>query len=67
MTLTTIRELARRAGVKNYSRYRKVALVKEIQKREGNKACFKEISDCGEHGCLWREDCQALRFQAVHD
>jgi hypothetical protein len=58
MTLKKIREKARTVGVKNYSRYRKSDLIRAIQAREGNSACFGSIRDCWEFGCLWREECQ---------
>ncbi len=58
MTLKQIREKARTIGVKNITRYRKERLIREIQELEGNSPCFKNINDCHEGGCLWREDCQ---------
>jgi hypothetical protein len=58
MTLKQIRDKARTVGVKNITRYRKESLIREIQELEGNSPCFKNIYDCHENCCLWREDCQ---------
>jgi hypothetical protein len=58
MTLKSIREKARYIGVKNYARFRKEDLIRTIQEKEGNRPCFKAISDCWEFKCLWREECQ---------
>lgn len=58
MTLRKIREQAKRMGVKNYSRFRKSDLIRQIQKQEGNTPCFMGIHDCWEFRCLWREECQ---------
>lgn len=59
MTLKQIRERARTTGVKNITRFRKDVLIKEIQKTEGNAPCFRDIHNCGEVKCLWREECQS--------
>jgi Rho termination factor, N-terminal domain len=58
MTLKDIRVMAQNLRVKNYSRYRKKALIRAIQQEEGNSPCFKEIPGCCEHECLWRPECQ---------
>ncbi len=58
MTLREIRKKASTIGVKNYSKYRKHELIKEIQNCEGNMPCFGAIPDCREYGCLWRGECQ---------
>jgi hypothetical protein len=57
MTLKEIREKARSMGIKNYTRFRKENLIRIIQETEGNSPCFKNTCDCGEHQCLWRQDC----------
>jgi hypothetical protein len=33
--------------------------VRSIQQAEGNQQCFdtKISGECGQHACLWREDC----------
>lgn len=58
MTLKEIRQKASNIGVKNYSKFRKYELIKEIQTCEGNIPCFGVIPDCQEYGCLWRGECQ---------
>lgn len=58
MTLKKVRETARTLGIKNISRYRKENLIRVIQETEGNSPCFKDIRDCREVGCCWREECQ---------
>lgn len=58
MTVREIREKAKDMGVKNYTRFNKEGLIREIQKAEGNSPCFKEIENCGEYHCAWRDDCQ---------
>jgi hypothetical protein len=57
MTVKEIRELARRKGVKNYSRLRKADLIRAIQEIEGNSPCYQAITDCAEFSCLWRQSC----------
>jgi len=59
MTLKLVREKARTMGVKNITRFNKEKLIRIIQSSEGNSPCFKEINDCWEFGCLWREECQS--------
>jgi len=58
MTLRQIREKARNMGVSNINRYRKENLIRVIQEIEGNSPCYKNIFNCWEFGCLWREECQ---------
>jgi len=59
MTLKEIRQQASELGVKNITRYRKDGLIRVIQEQEGNSPCFRGIEQCGETGCLWRDECQA--------
>ncbi len=59
MTVKDIRDMARRQGVKSYSRLKKAELIRAIQIQEGNAPCFQTMTDCREDGCLWRSDCQA--------
>lgn len=59
MTVTEIRTMARNLGVKNYSRFNKADLIRAVQLAEGNSPCYRQISDCGELDCLWREECQS--------
>jgi hypothetical protein len=59
MTLREIRERARDLRIKNYKKFKKDGLIRQIQQVEGNSPCFKGIENCGELNCAWREDCQA--------
>jgi len=37
---------------------KKFELIRNIQAREGNEACFKSMRDyCDQYDCCWREDC----------
>lgn len=58
MKLQEVRELARLQQIKT-GRLSKTDLVREIQKKEGNFACFATAAagECDQAGCLWREDC----------
>ncbi len=58
MTLLEISERAKKLGIKNLKKFRKDALIRQIQQAEGNSPCFKGIENCGELTCSWREDCQ---------
>ncbi|MBI5483521.1 MAG: SAP domain-containing protein [Deltaproteobacteria bacterium] len=58
MRLEEIKEIARQHNIKP-GRLKKADLVQAIQTAEGNEACFAtgKASQCGQHACLWREDC----------
>jgi hypothetical protein len=58
MKIDAIREIARQHHIK-VGKVKKSDLVRAIQEAEGNPACFDSNSSgqCGQHGCLWREDC----------
>ncbi|MHB8066572.1 MAG: Rho termination factor N-terminal domain-containing protein [Desulfobaccales bacterium] len=57
MTLSQIRGKARGLGVKSCSRLRKTELIRAIQLKEGNLPCYRAISACQQHDCLWQPDC----------
>ncbi len=57
MTMSQIIEKARILGVKNYSRLRKVDLIRAIQQKEGNSPCYQATSGCQEPDCLWKPGC----------
>ncbi|MFH0959076.1 MAG: Rho termination factor N-terminal domain-containing protein [Pseudomonadota bacterium] len=59
MTLQEIRIMARGLGIKNVSKYKKDALIRQVQQAEGNSPCFRGIENCGELDCAWREECQS--------
>lgn len=61
MKVSVVKEKAKEVGVKP-GKMKKLELVHEIQKMEGNSPCFcSAIADvCGEVECYWREDCKSL-------
>jgi hypothetical protein len=54
----TIRKMARDMGI-NTHRMKKVDIIRNIQRTEGNFECFatQRVDYCQEDGCLWRQDC----------
>lgn len=58
MNVEEIRKIARHHGLKP-GRQTKVKLVRSIQEKEGNFACFGTAvsGQCDQLGCLWRKDC----------
>ncbi len=59
MILKDIRAKAQDLEVKNYSRLRKIDLIRAIQEKEGNVPCYQNVFDCWQFDCLWRPDCQS--------
>ena len=58
MQLQTIRTIAKAQGI-NTQKLDKPALIRAIQRQEGNFDCFGSAGSgfCDQVGCLWREDC----------
>jgi hypothetical protein len=58
MNMQEIKSIAKDKGVKAGT-LKKVELVQEIQRSEGNEACFGtgRATECGQDGCLWKYDC----------
>lgn len=58
MRTQEVKEIARKLGVKT-EKLDKGELIRAIQSKEGNTPCFGvgEATECGQSGCLWREDC----------
>lgn len=58
MNMQEIRKIAHRAGVKP-AKLNKAALIRAIQKGEGNFDCFGTARSgyCDQTACLWRADC----------
>jgi hypothetical protein len=58
MKVAEVKALANQKGVQA-GRMNKGDLIRTIQKKEGNEACFAtgKADVCGQGGCLWREDC----------
>jgi len=59
MKITEIREIAKKHNVKA-GKATKSELVRNIQEAEGNQQCFASnlSTECGQHSCAWREDCE---------
>jgi hypothetical protein len=62
MKMNDIKEIARQRGI-NSSKMKKTELVRAIQQDEGNPECYMtgHKEDCGELGCLWRDDCDCKK------
>jgi hypothetical protein len=58
MKVDEIREIARTRGLKP-GKLKKAELVRAIQDKEGNMACYEtgKAGECSQEQCLWREDC----------
>jgi hypothetical protein len=57
MTFQEIRDMAKKKGINSFGKT-KVDLVREIQKSEGNFACFKTAVDhCDQLECCFRTIC----------
>ena len=58
MKVDEIREIAKQNNIKA-GKMKKADLVRAIQQAEGNQVCFDTgtADQCGQAGCLWREDC----------
>ena len=58
MKLDEIKEIANQHNIKA-GKMKKIDLVRSIQQAEKNDVCFEtgKSNNCGQDGCLWREDC----------
>lgn len=57
MKMTAIRQMAKAHEIKSFGK-KKVDLVREIQAREGNFACFATARDfCDQKDCCFKADC----------
>lgn len=61
MRFQDIQKMAKGLGLKPY-RMKKTDLIQSIQGAEKNIPCFDtaRVNECGEEGCLWRDDCRKL-------
>lgn len=59
MNIEEVKEIARGRGIKA-GRMKKADIIRAIQIMEENLPCFEtgRSAECGEGGCLWREDCR---------
>ena len=57
MNIEKVREKAKVLGIKPHG-MKKLDLIREIQKKEGNFPCFGTATDyCDQSDCCFREDC----------
>ena len=58
MRMSEIHKIAKKLRIKSFGK-KKVELIREIQEKEGNIACFAtdRVNHCNEINCLWRDDC----------
>lgn len=58
MTLGDTERKAKALGIRNTWKYSKNALIKAIQRKEGNFECFATAeSYCDQSACCWKIDC----------
>ena len=56
MKMTDIKAIAKERGIK-VEKMNKETLIKTIQLKEGNVACYKTITACNQQDCCWRQSC----------
>lgn len=58
MKVSDIKEIAKLHNLK-IGKATKSELIRSIQLAEGSQQCFASnlSAECGQHLCLWREDC----------
>ncbi|NLL13653.1 MAG: SAP domain-containing protein [Fibrobacter sp.] len=58
MTHSKIVSIAKSMGISNASKLKSADLIRTIQTKEGNFACFGTGKvECDQHQCCWRENC----------
>jgi len=58
MTHSKIVSIAKGMGISNASKLKSVDLIRTIQTKEGNYACFGSgKAECDQQQCCWRENC----------
>lgn len=59
MKMPDVCRVARKLGLKSVG-VKKDALIRAIQKAEGNRDCYNrgQSATCGQDGCAWRADCK---------
>lgn len=58
MRLGEVEKKAKALGIKDTWQHSKGNLIKAIQRKEGNFACFGTAKgSCSQMACCWREDC----------
>ena len=58
ITITDVREKAKRLGIKS-KKSSKTELIRKIQAKEGQKPCFQVVGGiCENMDCCWRKECR---------
>ncbi len=58
MRLAEVQKKARSFGIRDTWKFPKKALIKAIQRKEGNFDCFATAQgSCAQMECCWRTDC----------
>ena len=58
MRISEIEKKARGLGIRDTWKFSKKELIKQIQNKEGNFACFGTAAgNCSQMACCWRPDC----------
>ena len=52
-----VRRIALLMGVQDIADKNTIDLIRQIQIKEGNQACFRTKENCPRVDCLWREQC----------
>ena len=61
MRMGEIKKRAKSLGLTITPQMKKVELIKEIQRKEGNFDCFRTALDyCDQEACLWKKECLIL-------
>lgn len=66
MKMPQVRQIAKARGL-TVGRLKKFELIREIQSREGNVACYATDVDgvCEQRSCLWIDDCASTAKKLV--
>ena len=58
MRISEIEKKAKGIGIKDTWKYSKKELIRQIQQKEGNFACFATaVKNCSQSSCCWMSDC----------
>lgn len=65
MNFNELRQMAKSLGLNTY-RLKKPQIIRSIQQAEHNIECFgtQRVEHCGEHTCLWKNDCVSLNSRS---
>ena len=58
MKLAEIQKIAKKRGIIDTGKLKKIDLIRTIQRKERNFDCFgRSTNFCDQPNCLWRKDC----------